>query len=141
MWIQDVQTIQTQKQKCICYNFGHHVQYPVKYLSRLQRILPAVRWELYFMAAHAAHPSCIQGMHAAMDRAAPWARSQDQGMQEPRRRHIAMGTQPKPRHACCQGQGSPIGTQPRPRNAAAKAKACRHGHAAKAKAWMLPRPR
>ena len=56
-----------------------HVQYPVKYLSRLQRILPAVRWELYFMVAHAAHPSCIQGMHATMDRAVPWAGSQGQG--------------------------------------------------------------
>ena len=31
-----------------------HLQYPVAYLSRLQRILPAARWELYFMAAHAA---------------------------------------------------------------------------------------
>ena len=33
-----------------------HLQYPVAYLSRLQRILPAARWELYFMAARAAHP-------------------------------------------------------------------------------------
>ena len=33
-----------------------HLQYPVAYLSRLQRILPAARWELYFMAAHAARP-------------------------------------------------------------------------------------
>ena len=81
MWIQDGQTIQTQKQKCICYNFSHHVQYPVKYLSRLQRILPAVRWELYFMAAYVARPSHIQGMHAAVDRAALWARSQGEGMQ------------------------------------------------------------
>ena len=28
-----------------------HLQYPVAYLSHLQRILPAARWELYFMAA------------------------------------------------------------------------------------------
>uniref|UniRef100_A0A6N2KVR7 Senescence-associated protein n=1 Tax=Salix viminalis TaxID=40686 RepID=A0A6N2KVR7_SALVM len=28
-----------------------HLQYPVAYLSRLQRILPAARWELYFKAA------------------------------------------------------------------------------------------
>lgn len=34
-----------------------HLQYPVAYLSRLQRILPAARWELYFKAAHAARPS------------------------------------------------------------------------------------
>ena len=27
-----------------------HLQYPVAYLSRLQRILPAARWELRFMA-------------------------------------------------------------------------------------------
>ena len=31
-----------------------HLQYPVAYLSRLQRILPIARWELYFKAAHAA---------------------------------------------------------------------------------------
>ena len=28
-----------------------HLQYPVAYLSRLQRILPAARWELYCTAA------------------------------------------------------------------------------------------
>lgn len=28
-----------------------HLQYPVAYLSRLQRILPAARWKLYFKAA------------------------------------------------------------------------------------------
>ena len=32
------------------------LQYPVAYLSRLQRILPAARWKLYFKAANAAHP-------------------------------------------------------------------------------------
>ena len=32
------------------------LQYPVAYLSRLQRILPAVRKELYFKAANAARP-------------------------------------------------------------------------------------
>lgn len=32
------------------------LQYPVAYLSRLQRILLAARWELNFMAAGAAHP-------------------------------------------------------------------------------------
>ena len=32
------------------------LQYPVAYLSRLQRILPAARWELYFKAAGAARP-------------------------------------------------------------------------------------
>ncbi|CAA2992070.1 Hypothetical predicted protein [Olea europaea subsp. europaea] len=31
-----------------------HLQYPVSYLSRLQRILPAARWKLYFKAANAA---------------------------------------------------------------------------------------
>ncbi|KAL2250192.1 UNVERIFIED_CONTAM: hypothetical protein Sindi_2492900 [Sesamum indicum] len=30
------------------------LQYPVAYLSRLQRILPAARWELYFKAASVA---------------------------------------------------------------------------------------
>ena len=33
-----------------------HLQYPVAYLSRLQRILPAARWELQFKAAGAARP-------------------------------------------------------------------------------------
>src|SRR5262249_17171324 len=33
-----------------------HLQYPVAYLSRLQRILPAARWELYFKAARTARP-------------------------------------------------------------------------------------
>jgi hypothetical protein len=33
-----------------------HLQYPVAYLSRLQRILPAARWELRFKAAHTALP-------------------------------------------------------------------------------------
>ncbi|CAA2994100.1 Hypothetical predicted protein, partial [Olea europaea subsp. europaea] len=32
------------------------LQYPVAYLSRLQRILPAARWKLYFKAANAARP-------------------------------------------------------------------------------------
>ena len=33
-----------------------HLQYPVAYLSRLQRILPAARWKLNFKAADAARP-------------------------------------------------------------------------------------
>lgn len=33
-----------------------HLQYPVAYLSRLQKIQPAARWELNFMAAHTVHP-------------------------------------------------------------------------------------
>jgi hypothetical protein len=33
-----------------------HLQYPVAYLSRLQRILPAARWELSFRAARTARP-------------------------------------------------------------------------------------
>ncbi|PHT25378.1 hypothetical protein CQW23_34991 [Capsicum baccatum] len=33
-----------------------HLQYPVAYLSRLQRILPAARWKLYFKAAAATLP-------------------------------------------------------------------------------------
>ena len=38
-----------------------HLQYPVAYLSRLQRILPAARWELRFKAARAACPP--RGLH------------------------------------------------------------------------------
>ncbi|KAK7365343.1 hypothetical protein VNO78_39888 [Psophocarpus tetragonolobus] len=33
-------------------------KYPVAYLSRLQRILPAARWELRFKASHRANPPC-----------------------------------------------------------------------------------
>lgn len=33
-----------------------HLQYPVAYLSRLQRILLAARWELRFRASRSAHP-------------------------------------------------------------------------------------
>ncbi|KAK7405634.1 hypothetical protein VNO78_07185 [Psophocarpus tetragonolobus] len=35
-----------------------HLQYPVAYLSRLQRILPAARWELRFKASQRANPPC-----------------------------------------------------------------------------------
>ncbi|KAK7384257.1 hypothetical protein VNO78_29949 [Psophocarpus tetragonolobus] len=35
-----------------------HLQYPVAYLSRLQRILPAARWELRFKESHRANPPC-----------------------------------------------------------------------------------
>ena len=35
-----------------------HLQYPVAYLSRLQRILPAARWELRFTASHNANLPC-----------------------------------------------------------------------------------
>lgn len=70
--------------------------------------------------------------------------SQGQGLQQKGRRHnaigtlpglrkVAMGTMPRPRHACCHGQGSPIGTQPRPRQP--------HGHTTKDKASLLPWPR
>ena len=38
-----------------------HLQYPVAYLSRLQRILPAARWELRFKAAREALPP--HGLH------------------------------------------------------------------------------
>lgn len=38
-----------------------HLQYPVAYLSRLQRILPAARWELRFKASRGARPP--RGVH------------------------------------------------------------------------------
>ncbi|PHT26907.1 hypothetical protein CQW23_33482 [Capsicum baccatum] len=34
----------------------YHLQYPIAYLSHLQRILPAARWKLYFKAAAATLP-------------------------------------------------------------------------------------
>ncbi|KAK8634680.1 hypothetical protein V6N13_022561 [Hibiscus sabdariffa] len=36
-----------------------HLQYPVAYLSRLQRILPAARWKLRFRAARATCPTRV----------------------------------------------------------------------------------
>jgi hypothetical protein len=38
-----------------------HLQYPVAYLSRLQRILPTARWKLNLKATHAARPP--RGLH------------------------------------------------------------------------------
>ena len=38
-----------------------HLQYPVAYLSRLQRILPAARWKLRFKEARTARPP--HGLH------------------------------------------------------------------------------
>ncbi|KAK7323183.1 hypothetical protein VNO77_26647 [Canavalia gladiata] len=35
-----------------------HLQYPVAYLSRLQRILPIIRWELHFKASCKANTPC-----------------------------------------------------------------------------------
>lgn len=51
-----------------------HLQYPVAYLSRLQRILPAARKELRFKAARAAHPA-----------------------RGPSQRHVPLGALPLPR--------------------------------------------
>ena len=51
-----------------------HLQYPVAYLSRLQRILPAARWELYFKAARAARPPRGLGQrHVPLGAEAPTA--------------------------------------------------------------------
>ncbi|KAL0293799.1 UNVERIFIED_CONTAM: hypothetical protein Sradi_6919000 [Sesamum radiatum] len=50
------------------------LQYPVAYLSRLQRILPAARWELYFKAADAARPPRGLGQrHVPLGARAPTA--------------------------------------------------------------------
>ena len=35
----------------------YHLQYPIAYLSRLQRILPIAQWELRYKAAVETHPS------------------------------------------------------------------------------------
>lgn len=51
------------------------LQYPVAYLSRLQRILPAARWELYFKAAHAAHrPTGLSQRHVPLGAVRPLLR-------------------------------------------------------------------
>ncbi|KAL8122722.1 hypothetical protein AgCh_010919 [Apium graveolens] len=50
------------------------LQYPVAYLSRLQRILPAARWELNFMAANLVHPPCwLRQRHVPLGAKAPTA--------------------------------------------------------------------
>lgn len=45
----------------------------------------------YFMAAHAPRLSCIQRMHAAKAKAAPWAHTKGQGMPQLRPRHVTTG--------------------------------------------------
>lgn len=45
-----------ESQRIVAARPLNRLQYPVAYLSRLQRILPAARWELYFKAAGAARP-------------------------------------------------------------------------------------
>ena len=53
-----------------------HLQYPVAYLSRLQRILPAARWELYFKAARAAlSPRGLGQRHVPPGPRGPYCRS------------------------------------------------------------------
>lgn len=57
-----------------------HLQYPVAYLSRLQRILPAARWELYFKAARTAHlPHELSQRHVPLGAEAPTAGRQTGG--------------------------------------------------------------
>ncbi|PHT25132.1 hypothetical protein CQW23_35226 [Capsicum baccatum] len=51
-----------------------HLQYPVAYLSRLQRILPAARWKLYFKAAAATlPPRRLSQRHVPLGAEAPTA--------------------------------------------------------------------
>ena len=53
-----------------------HLQYPVAYLSRLQRILPAARWELYFKAARATlSPRGLGQRHVPPGPRGPYCRS------------------------------------------------------------------
>ena len=57
-----------------------HLQYPVAYLSRLQRILPAARWKLYFKAAAATLPTRRLGQrHVPLGAEAPTAGRQADG--------------------------------------------------------------
>ena len=50
-----------------------HLQYPVAYLSRLQRILPVVQWELRFMASHTAYsPYEVHQRHVPLGGKAPY---------------------------------------------------------------------
>lgn len=89
----------------------YHLEYPVVYLSHPQRILPTVRRELYFIAAHAACLSRIQGMHAAKARTALKARNQGQASPHghaigPRPRQPPVGTQVRIRHAAEAGRAT-----------------------------------
>ncbi|PHT27775.1 hypothetical protein CQW23_32639 [Capsicum baccatum] len=57
-----------------------HLQYPVAYLSRLQRILPAARWKLYFKAAAATlPPRRLSKRHVPLGAEAPTAGRQADG--------------------------------------------------------------
>ncbi|CAA2946935.1 Probable glucuronoxylan glucuronosyltransferase F8H [Olea europaea subsp. europaea] len=46
-----------ESQRIVAARLLCRLQYPVAYLSRLQRILPAARWKLYFKVANAARLS------------------------------------------------------------------------------------
>ncbi|KAF3659663.1 hypothetical protein FXO37_13873 [Capsicum annuum] len=57
-----------------------HLQYPVAYLSHLQRILPAARWKLYFKAATATLPSrWLSQRHVPLGAEAPTVGRQADG--------------------------------------------------------------
>ncbi|PHT24968.1 hypothetical protein CQW23_35378 [Capsicum baccatum] len=57
-----------------------HLQYPFAYLSRLQRILPAARWKLYFKAAAATlPPRRLSQRHVPLGAEAPTAGRQADG--------------------------------------------------------------
>ena len=57
-----------------------HLQYPVAYLSRLQRILPAGRWELRFKASRTARPPRgVRQRHVPLGAEAPTAGRQTDG--------------------------------------------------------------
>ncbi|PHT25679.1 hypothetical protein CQW23_34698 [Capsicum baccatum] len=57
-----------------------HLQYPVAYLSRLQRILPAARWKLYFKAAAATlPPRRLSQRHVPLGAEAPTAGQEADG--------------------------------------------------------------
>lgn len=93
--------------------------------------------------------ACCQGTHNALAKLAtlacsqgqgllPWESGQGQGIQQPRLRHVEMGTLARPRHAYCHGQGNPMGMQPRSRHVVAQAKVRCHGPTAKAGAAVWP---
>ena len=53
-----------------------HLQYPVAYLSRLQRILPAARWKLRFRTARATCPTrVLRPRHVPLGAGGPYCGS------------------------------------------------------------------
>ncbi|PHT25352.1 hypothetical protein CQW23_35015 [Capsicum baccatum] len=74
MWRDEPERQRDESQWIVAARPLCHLQYPVAYLSCLQRILPAARWKLYFKAAAATlPPRQLSQRHVPLEAEAPTA--------------------------------------------------------------------